>query len=273
MIDSKIHCIMLCKNEGDVIGHCLESTSSFADSIYVYDGLSEDNTWDVVNSLAKTNRRIVPWKQDGKAFSEGLRAEVFSEFRHRSVSGDWWMQVNADEFYPDCPRKFFSRVPASNSFVWGTMAEYVLTEKEIETVDFSQPFENQIENFRHYYVQWSEPRAFRYRNRLKWRFDAAWPVNAGVVARERLLYKHYPIRSVSQARKRVQTRMENRDLGFEGWEPNIEQWRSEIKDSEEFIFDDGVTPIFWDEASLPRHLETPIRRVCKYLLHGIGILP
>src|SRR5277367_5352236 len=74
--DFKIHCIALCKNEADVIGACLREAVQWADFIYVYDGGSTDGTWEVVRSL--NHPRIIPWKQDGKVFKEGLQAEVFN---------------------------------------------------------------------------------------------------------------------------------------------------------------------------------------------------
>jgi hypothetical protein len=75
----KIHCIALTKNEEDVVCYCLTEAAQWADHIYVYDTGSTDATWDIVKSLESDE--IVPWKHDGKVFSEGLRAEVFNEYQ------------------------------------------------------------------------------------------------------------------------------------------------------------------------------------------------
>ena len=40
----KIHCIVLTKNEADVVGYCLREAAKWADYIYVYDGASTDST-------------------------------------------------------------------------------------------------------------------------------------------------------------------------------------------------------------------------------------
>jgi hypothetical protein len=81
----KIHFLLVTKNEQDFIALCLNEAAKWADYIYVYDGLSTDKTWDIVQYF--NNPRIIPWKQDGKVFSEGLRAEIFNEFRHLSHEG------------------------------------------------------------------------------------------------------------------------------------------------------------------------------------------
>lgn len=284
--DFKIHCIVLCKNEADVINVCLSEAIKWADYIYVYDGGSTDGTWEAVNKL--NHPGIIPWKQDPKVFRDGLRAEVFNEFRHQSSKGDWWLQLNADEFYVGNPRAFFSRVPRGQDLVWGIMAEYVLTERDVASIDFSLPFEKVMPLLRYYYVAWSERRAVRYRDGLIWNDDWAWPRHAGVVARERLIYKHYPCRSPKQMQARGKARKESRDSaitlaieagdkcysrGFEGWKEDVEDWRLTIKNSKEFMFDDGIGPLKIDESALPRHLEAPYVRLAKQIFHGCGIWP
>jgi len=269
--DFKVHCITLCKNEVDVINVCLSQAIKWADYIYVYDGGSTDGTWEVVKRL--NHPAIIPWKQDSKVFREGLRAEVFNEFRHQSSKGDWWLQLNVDEFYVGNPRIFFSRVPRRQDFVWGIMAEYALTEKDITSIDFSLPFEQVMPLLRYYYVAWSEPRAFRYRDGLIWNEDWAWPQHAGVIAKGRIVYKHYPCRSPKQLQVRWNTRKENRDRGFEGWKENMEAWRQAIKNSKEFLFDDGISPLKIDESALPRHLEARYVRVLKQILHVCRVWP
>jgi glycosyltransferase involved in cell wall biosynthesis len=268
----KIHCIALTKNEVDVIACCLTEAAEWADFIYVYDGASTDGTWETVKSLG--NSRIIPWKQDGKVFKEGLRAEVFNEFRHLSSNGDWWLQLNVDEFYPENPRTFFRRVPPGQDFVWGTNIEYYLTEDDVSLIDFTQPFEKIKPQLRHYKVFWSEPRAFRYRDRLVWSNQRAWPLHPGLVHRERIIFKHYPYRSPKQIQTRLDVRRDNRARGFEGWDHAKEaDWRAKIVKAAECRLDDGKELPTIDESALPRHLERPWVRFVKKILHGTGIWP
>jgi glycosyltransferase involved in cell wall biosynthesis len=269
--DFKIHCIALCKNEADVIEVCLREAVKWSDFIYVYDGGSTDGTWEIVQGL--NDPRIIAWKQDGKVFKEGLRAEVFNAFRHQSGKGDWWFQLNVDEFYPESPRTFLARVPNGHDFVWGNMVEYVLTEKDVMEIDFSLPFEQNMSRLHYYYVSWSEPRAFRFRDGLQWDINCAWPRHVGAVAKERIIYKHYPCRSPRQLQARWATRKENRERGFEGWKEEGEAWRQTIKKSQDYLFDDGTSPLIIDESKLPRHLEKPVVRLLKHIFHRSGIWP
>lgn len=262
---------MLTKNEEDVVLDCLNEASQWADFIYVYDGVSTDKTWELVNST--NNPKIIPWKQDGKTFREGLRAEVFNEFRHNASEGDWWLQLNADEFYHSSPRDFFNKIPKHTDFVWGNFIDYVLTEKEVGQIDFSLPFSENRHKFRYYYCAWSEPRAFRYRNRLKWSEDCAWPYHSGLVAKERIFFRHYACRSPEQLKKRWLTRKENKMKGFQGWPDDVESWRQEIKNSQEFFFDDGIEPMLIDESKYRYHLEKTHMRLLKYIFHKCKIFP
>ena len=243
-----------------------------ADGIYVYDGGSTDGTWELVQSL--DNPRIIAWKQDGKVFQEGLRAEVFNEFRSRSSPGDWWLQLNADEFYPEDPRGFFSRVPPGHDFVWGINVEYYLTWKDVRELDFSRPFPELMPRMKYYNCNWSEPRAFRYRHRLVWDESCAWPYHAGLVHPERLVFKHYPYRSPQQIQMRLDVRRDNRARGFPGWEHAKEtDWKAKIADFEKCQYDDGHQPLQIDGAKLPRHLESPWVRCLKRIMRGTRLWP
>jgi len=219
------------------------------------------------------NPRIIPWKQDSKVFREGLRAEVFNEFRHQSAEGDWWFQLNVDEFYPESPKSFLARVPVRHDFVWGKMAEYVITERDMAFMDFSRPFEEIRSQLRYYLVWWSEPRAFRYRRRLVWNENWAWPRHCGLVAKERIIYKHYPCRSPKQLQVRWETRQRSRALGFVGWKENDEAFRQMVKASKDCLYDDGVSPLRFDEAVLPRHMENCPVRLLKSIMHRTGLWP
>ena len=269
---SKLHCIVLTKNEVDVAGACLSDAVKWADYLYVYDGASTDGTWELVQSLA--NSKLIPWKRDGKVFKEGLRAEVFNEFRHLSSEGDWWLQLNVDEFYPEDPQAFFRRVSARHNLVWGISVEYYLTWRDLECIDFADRFECRMPKLRYYKAFWSEPRAFRYRKRLTWNPDEAWPRHLGLVAPERIVFKHYPYRSPQQIQMRLDVRRENRARGFEGWRhANDTEWTAKIVSHEDCLYDDGHTPLKIVEKKLPRHIESQWRRWLKMSMHATRLWP
>jgi predicted dehydrogenase len=49
---AKIHCILLVKNDEDVIELCLREASKWAHKIYIYDGARSDATWAIVQKMA-----------------------------------------------------------------------------------------------------------------------------------------------------------------------------------------------------------------------------
>lgn len=268
----KIHCIVLAKNEADVIADCLREATQWADFIYFYDGASTDGTWEIVKGLS--SKKIIPWKQDGKVFSEGLRAEVFNAFRKHSDEGDWWLQLNADEFYRENPRNFFARIPRGEDFVWGINVEYCLTTSDLQSLNFSKCFAENRPKMRYYRANWSEPRAFRYRKGLVWHENDAWPKHAGVVAKERLPYQHYPFRSPQQIQMRLNVRRDNRARGFEGWNHAKEMnWEEKIVGLEGLEYDDGGPFQKIDFTKMPRHLEDPHVRLIKKILHRLKVWP
>jgi hypothetical protein len=91
---------------------------------------------------------------------------------------------------------------------------------------------------------------------LIWKDHWAWPRHAGVVAKERIIYKQYRPRSLKQWR-RWKPRKESYERGFEGWKEDVESWQQAIKNNREFMCDDSISPPRIDESALPRHSEAP----------------
>lgn len=268
----KIHCIMMVKNEADVVRHSLSEAAKWADYIYVYDNGSTDGTWEIVKSL--NHPRIIPWKQTVETFREGLRAAPFEAFRHNASPGDWWLRFDADEFYPESPRKVFEQVPRRHDFIWGTYVEYFLTHKDVAELDFTKPFEEIRPRLQYYRVFYSEPRAFRYRSKLIWDPARPWPSHPGIVARQRILFQHYPYRSPAQIQTRLDVRRDQRARGFEGWDHAKEaSWKEKIVNHEECQCDDHSGNFNVNESALPRHLDPFPRFLAKLVLHRSGVWP
>jgi hypothetical protein len=94
------------------------------------DNGSADGTWEICKSLA--DEIVVPWKQDFRPYHNGLRADVFNEFRNESSEGDWWnFKLDADEFYYDDPKSFLASVPKKYSLVAKKSLDYILTEEDV----------------------------------------------------------------------------------------------------------------------------------------------
>lgn len=265
----KIHSICVVKNEADIIEFCLQEASKWSDYIYVYDGDSSDGTWEIV--LSMQSEKIIPWKQDGKVFQESLRGEVFNAFKHQAQPGDWWCHLDADEFYSESPRDFLSRVKPPTHVVWGIAQEYYLTDKDIAALDFELPISELLPKLRSYKIENSEPRFFRHRNGLVWN-KSSWPEHMGLVNHERILYKHYKYRTPQQIQRRLDTRRNNRQRGFPGWEHATEEdWRKKIVNFEQLNYDLQNGEYFVDTAKLPNHLESSSKRLVKQIMHTARI--
>ena len=267
----RIHAICLTRNEADEIQSCLREACAWADRIYIYGGASTDGTWDKVQELR--GERIVPWKSDDAVFREGLRAEVFEAFRSETKPGDWWCQLNADEFYLEKPRDFLERVPSLDHLVWAVNIQYYLTEKDLEAGGVTGNFNQDREKLRYYKAACAEPRFFRYRPRLTWNPSDAWPKRLGLIHPRPMHFRHYPYRSPEQIQMRLDVRRENRRRGFEGWDhAKEESWREKIVTAASLHHDNGGELIVEPEILAPLREPTP-RRWIKQFMHGTGVWP
>jgi hypothetical protein len=264
---SKIHAICLVKNEVDVIQYALQQAIQWADFIYVYDNGSTDGTWEAVQEIA--NAQIIPWKQDAKPFQESLRGEVFNAFKHRANPGDWWCRLDSDEFYVQSPKEFLAKVPRTCHVVWGIAIEYYLSQDDVHSLNFQGDIANLLPALRLYKAENSEARFFRHRDQMTWLPEAAWPNHMGIVYPERILYKHYKYRSPQQIQKRLETRQKARERGFPGWDhATAASWQETLVNPADLQVDhqDGQYHVSWNK--LPNHLESPSRRLLKYIMHG-----
>ena len=124
---------MLVKNEVDIVGHTLKEAQKWCDKIFILDNGSTDGTWELVNSMK--NDVVIPWKQYFGDYHNGLRADVFNEFKHLSEPGDWWCyKLDADEFYIDNPRDFLSKIPKKYHWVGKKSLDYFVMKEDIEEI-------------------------------------------------------------------------------------------------------------------------------------------
>jgi glycosyltransferase involved in cell wall biosynthesis len=268
----RIFCLCVVKNEADIIEYCLSEASHWASRIFVMDNGSNDGTWEKV--LAMANDRIVPWKTNAKPFTDVFRRQIFRQFRHEASTGDWWCRLDADEFYIDNPTVFLSKVPLHEHVVWGIPVEYQLTHEDVASLDFSQPVKSRLDQMRYYTIHNSEARFFRHRPGLRWPDRASWPRHMGLVHHRRILYKHYKYRSPEQIQKRLVTRLQAVDEGFDMWWKSYSgRWEEVVGNASECSYDRGSGRYEYDPSALPTHLEANWKRMIKRFLHGSGWWP
>src|SRR4051794_35481810 len=95
------------RDEADIIGQCLEHLLGWADSVYVFDTGSVDETWEIVQDFAARDRRVRPLRKEPVFFSETrLRGWMFDQARQVMRAGDWFLRVDADEFHHIPPPEF-----------------------------------------------------------------------------------------------------------------------------------------------------------------------
>ncbi len=270
----KIWGIMLSKNEADIIGASIEDALRWSDAVIVYDSMSTDGTWEIVQELATRDSRVIPWKRHDQPFRDGLRGEVYQAFRALAGENDWWCRLDSDEFYVDDPRVFLGEVSRRHHVVWSLPIEYFITRQDLAAIDFSAPFEVIRDSLKYYKVHTSEARFFRHRAKLEWPLADPWPRHMGVSAPKRIRLKHYRYRSPKQIQMRLDVRREARARGFKGWiSASQEDWRVKIFSEKGCFLDDGSGNFHVDESILRRHLEGFPRRPIKYIMHGLGIWP
>ncbi|WP_072013840.1 glycosyltransferase family 2 protein [Myxosarcina sp. GI1] len=207
----KIHSICIAKNEADIIAQTLNKAIKWCDYIYVVDNGSSDDTWKKILNLSQKYKQIIPYKQDDRTFYDGMRSEVFYNFRSNSQNGDWWCRLDADEFYIDDPRTFLSEIPNQYQAVWAASFQYYFTDKDLECYERSpSSFSNSVpveQKCRYYLNNWSENRFFKYDLKLVWDKDRGWPY-FGAIYPKRIRLKHYQYRSPQQIQQRSLIRLQ-----------------------------------------------------------------
>jgi glycosyltransferase involved in cell wall biosynthesis len=271
----KIYSISVVKNEEDVISLSLIKAMEWSDKIFVLDNGSTDETWSIVKSLSEKYPKIIAWKQLNVPFYEGLRGEVFNEFKSIAEDGDWWcFRLDADEFYVDSPKEILQKVSNKHHYICKDSIEYHLTFNDLETLDFTLMFENLVDKIRYYQkLTYREARFFRHRKNLKWDTKDPFPKHMGIVSPLLIRAKHYQYRSPSQIQQRLNVRNEARINGFDGWDHASQMdYIEKIKNSEDLLYDnqDGI---FQTTGSANNHKHSIIKLIIKHVLHGLKILP
>jgi glycosyltransferase involved in cell wall biosynthesis len=280
------HVLLPVRDEADIIGQCLRHLLTWADAIYVFDTGSVDKTWEIVQSAAAGDRRVIPLKKEPVYFSETrLRGWIFNQARGRMRTGDWFLRADADEFHHIAPPEFVrTRLRPHETIVYHQYYDFGLTAAEVRAWDEGRETladrARPIEDRRRWYIPsvYSEPRLCRYRESMRWPATVSFPFNAGYLARARLPIRHYPHRDPVQLERRCRLRVimmtdrENR-----GARRSFNHWAE--ADWRKFITPDDAPGLrHWSpgtdlpEFHFTNHLAPWPRRAAQRLVHG-ALLP
>lgn len=210
----KFHCLLPVREEADVIAQSLNQILTWADSVFVFDTGSVDDTWGIVEEFAAKDSRVRPVRKDSVYFNDTtVRAWLFNEARKFMKEGDWFLRVDADEFHHISPPEFVKNyMRRHETIAYHQYYNFHLLKSEVdgwycgeETLqDRGRPI---AERRRYYTVcAYAEPRLCRYRSTMQWAPSSAFPFNAGYVAVERLPIRHYPHRDPVQLERRCRLR-------------------------------------------------------------------
>lgn len=277
------HALLPVRDEADIVEQCLSQLLAWADSVYVFDTGSVDESWEIVQAFASRDRRVIPLKKDPVFFSETrLRGWMFNEARQRMRDGDWFLRVDADEFHHVPPTEFVrTHMRPHETVAYHQYYDFKLTESEVnawnhglETLaDRARP----IAERRRWFIPsvYSEPRLCKYRTTMQWPPTVSFPYNAGFVARSRLPIRHYPHRDPVQLTRRCRLRAimmadgENRS----NWSrPELHHWVE--SNWQTFITpDDDEHLLYWEPGTeLPlipfqNHVAKPHIRLMQRIVH------
>jgi hypothetical protein len=270
----KILAVLLVKDEADVIGATLEDARRWASRIFILDNGSTDGTWDILKSLA--GDVIVPWRQELAPYRRSMRAELLNQFRGEARPGDWWCNMDSDEFYLDDPREFLARVPRSFGVVFKKSIDYRLTREDLAEHEFTGCFDKDRPFLR--YVNptcWSETRFFRHRRRLRWEASGPGatdlPRGMGLRYTGTILAAHYQYRSPKQIQARLDVRnaVPRDSTGAPFRHIKQTRWEETVPGREGLVLDKG--PETW--AALPLRAKTGRGGLVKRVLRRLRLWP
>jgi len=268
----KIFAICVVRNEEDIIQYTISKATSWADKVIVYDNGSTDQTWNRVNEMRSSV--VIPFKQEMKPYSDGLRAEIFNKYRDELTDNDWWVIQDADEEYEQNPRDFIENQKGYFHHINGKKIDFCFDLSKIDLLHFAENFYKDYHLFNHYTPEaWSEPRAIRHRTRLEWEEKKIWPSHMGLVCADTIKIKHYPLRSPNQIKRRWKTRLDSLNNGgqfFSHWDKD--DWREFYLKKAETLkgIDETINP-FENTRFANEYKQEPIKRLVKYIFHKSGI--
>jgi hypothetical protein len=211
MLSAKIYGICLVKDEDDIIGQSLTFARQFCEKIYVIDNCSNDQTWDIVQSLAREYRQIVPWSRVNEPFDDGLRALVYNQVHSELTDDEWWFIVDSDEFLAEDPRPLIQQASRENAdIIRSWQIHFYFTDVDYQEWLYGKDTrERPIHLRRRYYlINWQETRLFRNLSKRPWnaKVNRFYPDALRKDCRRRILNRHYQFRDPEQIQKRLSVR-------------------------------------------------------------------
>lgn len=274
--ESRVFGLTLVKNEADILPQMLANASRFCHRIYVFDLGSTDDSFEIAKGHDKDGI-VVAWKKEKVAYHNGRRARIFNNFKGEARPGDWWLRLDADEFYDEDPRPLLVASAKRHEYVvCSKHVQFYYTDKDYELwragretlADRVRPIG---ERRRYYRVNSTEPRFFMHRDSLEWDERFPWPHRLGLYAKERIFVRHYQFRDPVQMEQRIQDRLAAKREGCGSFSHvQEEDWQRYIRKAADMHCLAGKLES-WEinPDELSSHLERIGRRLLKRLYYAI----
>jgi len=215
---NNLYGLCIVKNEADIIEFSLTHASRFCRAIFVLDNGSDDDTWERVVALSRTNSNIVPFEKKTCQYGVGLRGYIFNQVRSQFKPGDWLLILDSDEFLESNPHASMALCDKRGlELVFTFQAQFYITSRDLEQ-PWCRQGHDRIDGFEKlpafYQINWSEPRLFKYKPSLEWKglddtgqpTQIAYPPGLSLRAPFKIVNRHYQYRSLPQMKKRLALR-------------------------------------------------------------------
>jgi glycosyltransferase involved in cell wall biosynthesis len=204
------------------------------EKIFVLDNGSTDRTWELIQSLAQANPKIVPFGQTFEPYRRSLRSQVFYEVRSELSENDWWLILDADEMMAEDPQPVIRQaVREGADVIRSWQISFYFTDADLQAWEEGKDSRDKpiVERRRYYLIDWQERRLFRNRRDLLWA-NGNVPEGLGRESKRRILNRHYRYRDPLQIEKRLLVKGSIPSKA--GKTPP--SWRSMVKDSRKLDF-------------------------------------
>ena len=276
----KIIGMMTVRDEEDILEESLSHAAKIYDHVLCVDCGSLDTSPNIIKRLAFKYENVHFLRKLPPMTPMQVKRHIWSAFRKRLSSEDWWVFADADEFVSDNAREVLGYSLAHQfDHVDGEHVNFYFTEADRRR-ELSQEPEiisavSVRERLNYYRYHTHQLRFFRNLPWLRWNFDSSTPQFLSSRSDLRVQFIHYQYRNLNQIERRIKIRQEE----YHRSDPADIHWRiSRVDDA--ISADDDAALRFYEkgvpfirDAALPSPLkESTAKRTARYaknIVHGL----